>query len=395
MRAQHDVVVVGARCAGAATAMLLARLGHDVLLLDRAPPASDTVSTHGLARGGVVQLLRWGLLDAVLATGAPPIRQVVFRLGDAEVSRPVRDRAGVDLLVAPRRHILDGLLASAAERSGALLRSQVTVVGVRRAADGRVAGVTYRSRDGAIDTAGARFVVAADGVHSRLAPVFGADLMAEHPTHSGTFYCYVAGLDFRGYEFHVGESARAGVFPTHAGEACVWVCAPTAEVAALRGAGARRTAALIELIAAASPVLGERIGSGRITSGVRGTVGLPNRIRRPIGPGWALVGDAGYYRDPITAHGMTDAFRDAELLARAIEQSLRDPGTEVEAMTAFQQTRDAALRRTFELTCAMTEHPAADRFVELQKQLSAALEVEADQLAALPPVPPARAEPAA
>ena len=89
---RHQVVVVGARVAGAATAMLLARAGHDVVLLDRSPFPSDTVSTHGIARGGVVQLARWGLLDEVHATGAPAVREVLFRLGEAQLVR--RSRTG-------------------------------------------------------------------------------------------------------------------------------------------------------------------------------------------------------------------------------------------------------------------------------------------------------------
>src|SRR5690348_3715760 len=110
----HDVIVVGARAAGAATAMLLARHGHDVLVVDRAELPSDTLSTHSIARSGVVQLDRWGLLDRVLASGAPAIRDVAFHVGEACTRRRIKAYAGVDLLVAPRRHVLDAILADAA-----------------------------------------------------------------------------------------------------------------------------------------------------------------------------------------------------------------------------------------------------------------------------------------
>src|SRR6478736_9915991 len=107
----HDVVVVGARVAGAATALLLARSGHDVLLVDKANLPRDTLSTHSLVRGGVVQLARWGLLDEVLASGAPAIRSVSFQRYDADagapITLPVKPRAGVDHMLAPRRYILD------------------------------------------------------------------------------------------------------------------------------------------------------------------------------------------------------------------------------------------------------------------------------------------------
>ncbi|HZD71824.1 MAG TPA: FAD-dependent monooxygenase, partial [Actinomycetes bacterium] len=131
-RSRHDVVIVGARVAGSATAMLLARLGHDVVVVDQASFPSDTLSTHSIARSGVVQLRRWGLLDEILDSGAPAIRQVTFNAGGASMSRTIKDQAGVDLVVAPRRYVLDTILATAAERAGADLRPGVTVTGVRR-----------------------------------------------------------------------------------------------------------------------------------------------------------------------------------------------------------------------------------------------------------------------
>src|SRR5688572_3796680 len=129
-RHRHDVVVVGARAAGAATALLLARLGHDVALLERARFPADTVSTHQIARPGVVQLHRWGLLDPVLASGTPAIRQVTFTTAGESITRAIKHKAGVDLLVAPRRYILDTIVAEAAAQAGAHLRLGTTVAGV-------------------------------------------------------------------------------------------------------------------------------------------------------------------------------------------------------------------------------------------------------------------------
>src|SRR5688500_11621518 len=129
---RHDVVVVGARAAGAATALLLARQGHDVVLVDRVVFPADTLSTHQIARPGVVQLHRWGLLQAVLDSGAPEIRQVMFTAQGETVTKPVKDKAGVDLLVAPRRAILDAIVADAAAEAGADVRFGVAVTGIRR-----------------------------------------------------------------------------------------------------------------------------------------------------------------------------------------------------------------------------------------------------------------------
>ena len=166
-RDRHDVVVVGGRVAGSATAMLLARVGHDVVVVDQASFPSDTVSTHSLARSGVVQLHRWGLLDDVLDSGAPAIRQVSFNAGGESVSRTIKHKAGVDLLVAPRRYVLDTILAAAAQRAGAQLRPGVTVTGLQRDGHGRVVGVSGRDRAGAPVEIGARHVVGADGLRSR------------------------------------------------------------------------------------------------------------------------------------------------------------------------------------------------------------------------------------
>ena len=394
----HQVVVVGARCAGAATAMLLARAGHDVLLLDRSAFPSDTVSTHGIARGGVVQLARWGLLDDVHASGAPAVREVLFRLGDAQTVRRIKDRAGVDHLVAPRRQHLDAVLQDAAVQAGATLRTGVTVTGVRRRGAGRVVGIDGRGPGGEPVTVEADLVIGADGVRSRMAGWLGAEVLQSSPSGTGTFYTYVAGVpletDAPAYEFHVARDAFAGIFPTDDGRSCVWLAAPTPRLGFLDSPGPERPGAFLAAVAAASPSLGERVGSGQVEAPVRGRADLANVVRRPVGrqlpggrsQGWALVGDAGYHRDPVTGHGITDAFRDAELLATAVDAALRagDPTSELESLAAYHHRRDTALRETFDLTRALSAFPGPERFVELQIQLSDALEREAADLAALP-----------
>ena len=189
-RRRHDVVIVGARVAGAATAMLLARLGHDVVVVDQASFPSDTLSTHSIARSGVVQLHRWGLLDEVLDSGAPAIRQVTFNAAGESLCRTIKHKAGVDLVVAPRRYVLDTILASAAERAGAELRSGVTVTGVRRDGSGRVVGVDGRDRGGAPVELDARWVIGADGLRSRVARVVGAAMIEVRPAGGAAQYAY-------------------------------------------------------------------------------------------------------------------------------------------------------------------------------------------------------------
>jgi 2-polyprenyl-6-methoxyphenol hydroxylase-like FAD-dependent oxidoreductase len=387
-RPRHDVVVVGARAAGAATALLLARAGHDVVVLDRTTFPSDTLSTHSISRSGVVQLRRWGLLDAVLDSGAPAIRTVSFHGPNGVKVHTVKERAGVDHLVAPRRHILDPIVADAAAAAGATMAFGVTVTEVRRDAAGRAVGVTGRDRHGAPLAVDARVVVGADGLRSRVARAVGAPVVEQRPPSGATHYAYVAGLDGSGIEFHLAEGALAGVFPTHGGEACVWVCTTAHAGHAARRAGGSPAAAFDALVARTAPALAARLRAAHRTSPVRSAVRLPNQARAASGPGWALVGDAGYHRDPITGHGISDAFRDADLLATALDAGLRGAVPLEVALAGFGRERDAARREIFDVTTALGDFPPVDEFEALQRRLSTAIEIEAGALAARPTLTP-------
>lgn len=381
---RHDVVVVGARAAGAATALLLARLGHDVVVVDRAMFPSDTLSTHQIARSGVVQLQRWGLLPAVLASGAPAIRQITFNAQGESVTRTVKHKAGVDFLVAPRRYILDTIVAEAAGSAGADVRHGVTVTGVRLDDTGRAIGVYGQDgTDASVDIA-ARFVIGADGLSSRVARSVGAEVVEDRGDHGAAQYAYFTGLPWPAIEFNASDRSLAGVFPTNDGEACVWVCTPSTDAHAARRRAASRADAFGELLGRAAPALAARLRKARRTSPVFGMLRMPNHIRRAVGPGWALVGDAGYHRDAVTGHGISDAFRDAELLAAALHQTLRGRADDTAALAGYQRQRDRALREIFELTCALAAYPPVPEFVQLQRQLSAAIETEAAGLAAGP-----------
>jgi flavin-dependent dehydrogenase len=383
-RRRHDVVVVGGRVAGSATAMLLARLGHDVVVVDQASFPSDTLSTHSIARSGVVQLRRWGLLDEVLDSGAPAIRQVTFNAAGESVTRTIKHKAGVDLVVAPRRYVLDTILAAAAGRAGAEVRLGVTVTGVQRDGRGRVVGVDGHDRAGAPVEVGARYVIGADGLGSRVARSVGAALTEVRPAGGAAQYAYYGGVPWAGFEFFVAERSFAGVFPTHHGQACVWVCNPAAAARTVRRRTGSREEAFGDLLERSAPPLAERLRHARRTSPVQGMLRQPNQLRQAVGPGWALVGDAGYYRDAVTAYGISDAFRDAEILAVALDQALGGDAEETTALARYQQQRDQALGEIFELTCRLAAYPAVPRFIELQKQLSAAIDKEAAALAARP-----------
>ena len=392
-RHRHDIVVVGARAAGAATALLLARLGYDVVLVDRAVFPADTVSTHQIARTGVVQLHRWGLLEAVLDSGAPAIRQVTFTVEGQSTTRAIKDKAGVDLLVAPRRYILDTLVAETAAAAGADLRLGVTITGVHLNDAGRATGVYGHDAAGAPVEIDARFVVGADGLRSRVARAVGAEIIEDRGDRGAAQYAYYAGIPWDGIELIIADRAFTGVFPTHDNQACIWICSPSTDARAARRRAASREDAFTASLDRTAPGLARRLRAGRRTSPVTGMLRSPNVIRRAHGPGWALVGDAGYHRDPITGHGLSDAYRDAELLAVALDQALRGAAEEGIALAGYQQQRDEAVRDIFDLTCALADYPPAAEFVDLQKRLSAAIDAEAATLAAAAPVP-GRREPA-
>lgn len=381
-----DVTVVGARCAGAATAMLLARQGHDVVLVDRYLSPTDTVSTHSIARSGVVQLSRWGLLDTVLERGTPAITHVTFHTPDGPDRRRIADRAGVDHLVAPRRHVLDDVLLTAAIGAGVRVHTGVRVGDVVRSASGRVVGVTGQQA-GAPVTFSSRYVVGADGLTSTIARRVGARPTQVRPSPGATAYAYYGGVEWDGIEFFLGDEVFAGIFPTNDGEAAVWLCTLADRADAARFVWGTTVAAFDELVADSVPALAERLRGGTRTAPVRLCRRLPNHMLRPVGPGWALVGDAAYHRDPITGHGISDAFRDAELLAGAIGRSLLG-GNDAAELAGYWRRRDAMATPIFDLTCAMAAQPPAPDFIAHQRALSKAIEAEASELACWPSVTP-------
>jgi len=381
-RHRWDVVVVGARAAGSATALLLARMGHDVLVLDRAVFPADTLSTHQIARTGVVQLHRWGLLRTVLDSGAPAIRQVTFSTPTESTTRTIKNKSGVDILVAPRRYILDPIVAQAAADAGAEVRFGVTVTGLHLNDSGRVTGVYGRDRAGAPFDVQARFVVGADGLGSRVARAIGAEVTSSRGDGGAVQYAYYGGIPWPGIELIASDRALTGVFPTHLYEACIWICSPSVDAHQARRGATSREDAFTAYLDRTAPELAQRLRTARRTSPVQGMLRTPNYIRQAHGPGWALVGDAGYHRDAVTGHGLSDAYRDAELLAVALDRTLRSEIDDTTALAHYQLQRDEALREIYDITCALASYPAVPEFVELQKRLSIAIDVEAAEAAA-------------
>ncbi len=164
---RYDVVIAGARCSGASTAMLLARQGLRVLVVDPTEHGSDTLSTHALMRGGVLQLHRWGVLDAVRAAGTPAIRKTTFHYGEEATEVMIKPRDGVDALYAPRRTVLDTVLVDAALSAGAEVAHGRSVVGLLGDPQERIRGVRITGVDKSVTEVAADLVIGADGVRSR------------------------------------------------------------------------------------------------------------------------------------------------------------------------------------------------------------------------------------
>ncbi|HYU65994.1 MAG TPA: FAD-dependent monooxygenase, partial [Jatrophihabitantaceae bacterium] len=329
------------------------------------------------------QLKRWGLLDEVLASGAPAIRDVIVHVDGERIERTIKNHAGVDLQVAPRRYVLDRILTDAAINAGAELRTGVRAHGVVRADDGRIRGIVG-TEDGRPFELRARIVVGADGLRSRIARAVGALTLDARPALGATHYAYYTGLAWSASEHYLGDRALSGIFPTHDGAACIWVCMPAHHAEAFRRTGITLDDSFDKMLVHAAPDLASRLRAGHRTSAVRGALRLPNHVRHSAGPGWALVGDAGYHRDPITGHGISDAFRDAELLAAAVHGALLGVVTEAVALAGYQATRDRMLADIFDITCALSEFPRPERFLALQRDLGRAIDTEAAALAERP-----------
>ncbi|HEU4347922.1 MAG TPA: NAD(P)/FAD-dependent oxidoreductase [Actinoplanes sp.] len=312
----YDVVVVGARPAGAATAMLLARQGRRVLLLDRDRYGTDTLSTHALMRGGVYLLSRWGLLDRIVGAGTPPVRETRFDYGTDAVTVAIKPALGVDALYAPRRTVLDAALVDAAAAAGAEVRFGVGVTGLLRDRTGRVAGVHARERTGATVAVRARLTVGADGIRSTVARAAGAATLRVGTGAGAVIYGYWSELPVEGYEWFYRPGHSAGMIPTNGGEVCVFTGVPAAGFASAGRSGLGET--YHRLLAAATGGAAGRLAMARPPTRLRTWVGWPSFVRQAHGAGWALVGDAGSYLDPLSAHGITDALRDADMLAGAL-----------------------------------------------------------------------------
>ncbi|MER6031533.1 NAD(P)/FAD-dependent oxidoreductase [Streptomyces sp. NPDC001851] len=345
----YDVIVVGARCAGAPTAMLFARAGYRVLMVDRATFPRDTLSTLYIHQPGVALLRRWGVLDKVVATGCPPVDRAVYQVADIWMEGCSVPVDGFRTAYAPRRHLLDPVLADAAVAAGAEFRQGCTVDAVLTEGD-RICGVRFSTPDGGHHEERARLVVGADGMRSRFATLVDAPVMTEHPPMTCAYYTYFETFTDR-FELHQAPGRWVGTVPTN-DATLVAAYFPQSEFERIRRDA---TSAYREALRTTSPELFGRIESLTPLERLRGTGDQQNFFREPAGPGWALVGDAGHHKDSITARGITDAFRQAQLLFDTAVDRLEDPDKLDDALAEYADLRDDLLFDAYYSTLSVAE----------------------------------------
>lgn len=359
----YDAIVVGARCAGSPTAMLLARRGYKVLVVDSATFPSDTISTHLVHPPGVAALKKWGLLDRLTATGCQPIDTYVFDFGPFTLSgAPGNDESPV--AYGPRRTVLDKLLVDAASEAGAEVREAFTVEDVV-VENGRVTGIRGHSKGGRSVTESAHVTVGADGRHSLVARAVGPEQYNEKPQLLCGYYSYWSGLPMNGrFETYIRPERSFAAWPTHDDLTLVVGGWPFAEFKANKTDIEGNFLKMLEMV----PAFADRVRAATREARFVGTA-VPNYFRKPYGPGWALVGDAGYNKDFITAHGIHDAFRDAELCTTALDETFSGVRSFEVAMGEYQFTRDEHVLPMYEFTTqiATLEPPPP----ELQQLLGA------------------------
>jgi flavin-dependent dehydrogenase len=343
---KYDVVIVGTRVAGAATALLLARRGLRVLAVDRAKFPSDTLSTHQIQLPGGALLRRWGLLDSL---PSPPARTVRFDTGSAVLSGCYPAYDGVDAVYSPRRTTLDAMLVDAARAAGAEVRQGFAVSSLLFGQSGSVAGIRGSAKSGgAAETVEAAVVVGADGKNSLVAKAVGAREYNAHPAVAAACYAYYSDLPVQGGEVYARPDRMAGLWPTDDGLTLVFLSVPRTVFDGWRTPTDRAKGFTEQLAGIAD--LGPRLDAATQAEHLRATSDLPNVFRVPHGPGWALVGDAGLVMDPVTGQGIGNALRDAQAVCDAIVAGLSPGGSLNTALAKVHKQRDADRKPMYDLT---------------------------------------------
>ena len=315
----YDVIVIGARCAGSPTAMLFAQQGYRVLLLEKAQFPQDTLSSHYIHMQGMARLHQWGLLDKLRDAGCRPITHQSYAGPDVRIDGFSLPLDGLRYTYAPRRYVLDPILADGAVAAGVEFRESCAVKDLVWQ-DDRVVGVRYTTPGGAEATDRARLVVGADGMRSLVARKAGAQNVIEHPRVTCTYYSYWADVPSH-FELYERPGRWVGVIPTNDDLTLLMTYFPQDEYNDVRK-GVEPF--YLDTFRTTAPELYERMSAGRRVEQLYGTGHQENYFRKAYGPGWVLVGDAVNHKDSITARGITEAFVQAQSLTDHIGKRLHD-----------------------------------------------------------------------
>jgi flavin-dependent dehydrogenase len=345
----YDAIIVGARCAGSPLAMLLARKGYRVLLLDKARFPSETISTHHIHQPGVARLKRWGLIEKLRASNCPPTTRIRFDVGPFALTGTPPPFEGNIEAYSPRRKVLDKILVGAAIEAGAELREGFSVEELTTDS-GAVTGIRGRDVKGSTVTEKALIVVGADGPRSFVARSVEAPVYLDRGMLTCNYYSYWSGVHLDTPELYPRKGQMIVADSTNDGLTMVVVVWPQAEFNRVRS---NPEAEHMRSLLASAPALAERIRAGRREERFAGAGYLPNFFRRPYGDGWALVGDAGYVKDPATAQGITNSFSHAEMLAEALDEGLSGRREMKGALAEYERKRNEEVLPMFEHTCRL------------------------------------------
>ena len=362
----YDAIVIGARCAGAVTAMLLARHGHRVLLLERGVIPSDVHRGHFIHRHGPKRLADWGLLERVVATNCPPLTTHLTDFGDFPLIRRDIRVGNVAWGYAPRRRQLDQVLVEAAIEAGVEFRPNFLVENCLWDGD-RVKGIRGRDQSQATScTENALITIGADGRNSTLARTVGAPSYEEVPTLTCWYFSYWSGVPTEGFEWYIRKNRVIFSFLTNDNLFAIFIGWPITEFNSVKTDIEGQFMNAVDLI----PGFAERVRSGRREERFYGAADLPNFLRRPFGPGWALVGDAGCHKDPMMAQGICDAFRDADFLSTAIHEGLAEQCPLDDALKRYERRRNEATMTEYRDNIAAARFsPVSPELLELRLAL--------------------------
>lgn len=359
-----DVVVIGSGVAGAPTAMLLARSGHKVLLIDRHEFPRDALSTHFIWPRGVSYLNRWGVAQPILEQspnftalemnvegislhGSVPLNQLERRFQQLH-----GDSRGVTTTYCgPRRHFLDKFLMDEAQKAGAEVRDG-TSFAEPVVKEGVVKGIRAIDRKGNQVSLAARLVVGADGQHSTFAKKIGSRITDFRPLSTFAYFGYFSGIKKDELAFFRRGRLGMAIFPTSGGTHMVLAYGPTAWWEEFNKDAENN---FHKIIAFCAPDVGELVRAGRVEEPFKACGTMPAYHRESWGPGWVLIGDAGSFKDQATAMGITHAFRDAELVSNYIHQALAGKMTMDAALAQYSSVRAADYNDYFNLVCQVAE----------------------------------------